>query len=196
MQETTAENLDAQTTALLCVDLQKCYYQPPVTHLFPDLESMFGKVLSFCRTNKVQVVHVRQEDVPGVSKWLPWWQELHPDDKDLHFNIGVPHPLDCAKEQEHEQVFIKNTFDGFLGTGLHEFLQSHNVKTLIVMGLITRACVLNTVMSGFNHGYRILLLEDCCGDRCLDVHQNVMKTYDGYNCKVINYAFLKNMNIS
>ena len=68
MQETTAENLDAQTTALLCVDLQKCYYQPPVTHLFPDLESMFGKVLGFCRTNKVQVVHVRQEDVPGVSQ--------------------------------------------------------------------------------------------------------------------------------
>ena len=26
------------------------------------------------------------------------------------------------------------------------------VKTLVVMGLITRACVLNTVMSAFNHG--------------------------------------------
>ena len=71
-----------------------------------------------------------------------------------HVNLGVPHPLDCAEDQEHEQVFIKNTFDGFLGTGLHEFLQSQNVKTLIVMGLITRACVLNTVMSAFNNGYR------------------------------------------
>ena len=192
MQETKAENLDSQTTALLCVDLQKCYYQPPVSHLFPDLESMVSKVLLFCRTNKVQVVHVRQEDVPGVSKWLPWWQELHPNDKDL----GVPHPLECAKEIELEQVFVKNTFDGFHGTGLHEFLQSQKIKTLLVMGLITRACVLNTIMSGFNHGYRILLLEDCCGDRCMEVHQNVMKTYDGYNCRVINYDSLENMTMS
>ena len=90
MQETKAENLDSQTTALLCVDLQKCYYQPPVSHLFPDLESMVSKVLHFCRSNKVQVVHVRQEDVPGVSKWLPWWQELHPDDKDLQGGDYVP----------------------------------------------------------------------------------------------------------
>ena len=47
--------------------------------------------------------------------------------------------------------------------------RSMNIDTLVVMGLITRACVLNTVMSAFNNGYRVYLLEDCCGDRSIEV---------------------------
>ena len=30
--------------------------------------------------------------------------------------------------------------------------REHKIETLVVVGLITRACVLNTVMSAFNHG--------------------------------------------
>ena len=32
---------------------------------------------------------------------------------------------------------------------------------------------------------RIFLIEDCCGDRDVQVHKSVMSTYDGYNCVVI-----------
>ena len=71
--------LEPGSTALLSVDLQKCYYQPPITQLFPDLETNVSEVLGYCRAKSILVVHVRQEDVRGVSEWLPWWQELHPD---------------------------------------------------------------------------------------------------------------------
>ena len=30
--------------------------------------------------------------------------------------------------------------------------REHKIETLVVFGLVTRACVLNTVMSAFNHG--------------------------------------------
>ena len=53
------------STVLLCVDLQVCYYQQPVTQLFPRLEENVEKVLTFCRESHIQVAHVRQEDVPG-----------------------------------------------------------------------------------------------------------------------------------
>ena len=66
------------------------------------------------------MIHVRQEDVWGVSPFLPWWTALHPGQED---DLGVPDPLDCAKEEEEEPVFIKNTFDGFFRTRLHEHLQ-------------------------------------------------------------------------
>ena len=71
----------------------------------------------------IKLVVVRQEDVPGVSRWLPWWQELHPGEDDEHANVGVLEPLDCSKTEGQEQVFIKNTFDGFFETGLHDYLQ-------------------------------------------------------------------------
>ena len=101
---------------------------------------------------------------PGVSKWLPWWEELHPDCVD---DLGHPSPLACSRELQTEPVFIKNTFDGFYQTGLDQYLRcgpylsdfylsddfrEKSVRTVLVMGLITRACVLNTIMSAFNSG--------------------------------------------
>ena len=63
----------------------------------------------------------------GVSQWLAWWAELHPDQQDL---LGSPTPLACAREQEGEPVFIKNTFDGFFNTGLDKYLRCTNRNIL------------------------------------------------------------------
>merc|ERR1711953_9708 len=186
------DKICSQSSILLCIDLQTCYYQPPITELFPKLEQNVRNVLGFCRDSKVQVVHVRQEDLRGISEWLPWWEELHPDQVG---DLGVPSPLKCSEELQTEPVFIKNTFDGFYKTGLDKYLREKNVKTVVVMGLITRACVLNTIMSAFNSGYRVLLLGDCCGDRSLEVHQQILSTYDGYNCRVIESTQLLNMKV-
>eukprot|EP00090_Calanus_glacialis_P029362 TRINITY_DN47113_c0_g1_i1.p1 TRINITY_DN47113_c0_g1~~TRINITY_DN47113_c0_g1_i1.p1 ORF type:complete len:194 (-),score=60.36 TRINITY_DN47113_c0_g1_i1:55-636(-) len=174
--------ISTTSTALLCVDLQACYYQPPITELFPNLENVVTKVLDHCRTRGLNVVHVRQEDRQSLSPWLDWWDHLHPEQVG---DLGVPIPLDCAEHQRGEQVFIKNTFDGFLRTGLHDYLRMKKVKTLVVMGLITRACVLNTVMSAFNHGYQVLVLSDGCGDRDIKVHTDILASYHGYNCIVL-----------
>ena len=59
------DQLLSQSSVLLCIDLQTCYYQPPITELFPKLEQNVRNVLGFCRDSKVQVVHVRQEDLRG-----------------------------------------------------------------------------------------------------------------------------------
>ena len=127
-----------EKAALLCVDLQKCYYRPPITHLFPKLEENVTKVLDISRyvichcdfslkhiffnerRQGLPVIHVRQEDKWDQSPWLPWWSSLHPGQED---DLGVPEPLDCSVEKDEEPIFIKNTFDGFFGTGLHDHLQ-------------------------------------------------------------------------
>ena len=40
---------DIGDTAILCVDLQKCYYRPPINQLFPKLEENVTKVLAISR---------------------------------------------------------------------------------------------------------------------------------------------------
>merc|ERR1719458_1759768 len=84
------------TTALLCVDLQPCYYTPP---------------------------------------------------------LGLPAALPGAAPAQGEPLIIKHGFDGFHGTELHARLQERGVDTLVIIGVITRACVLNTLLSAFNHGF-------------------------------------------
>ena len=66
MTSETEQLLFSQSSILLCIDLQTCYYQPPITELFPKLEQNVRNVLGFCRDSKVQVVHVRQEDLRGT----------------------------------------------------------------------------------------------------------------------------------
>ena len=120
-----SKKIFCDSTMLLCVDVQTCYYKSPVTELFPKLEQNVSKVLAFCRESEIKVTHIRQEDVRGVSDWLEWWEELHPEQVD---DLGVPAPLPCAEELEGEPLFIKNTFDGFFRTGLDKYLRCSSVQ--------------------------------------------------------------------
>jgi len=142
-------HLQRSKTGLLCVDLQKCYYTHPITQHFPHLEKVVSGLLAHFRAAKAPVLHVMQEDLPHLSPWMSWWDQLHPESGS---SLGVPIPLDCARALHGEPVLIKNGFDGFHATKLHEILQEQGVDTLVIIGLITRACVLNTLMSAFNHG--------------------------------------------
>ena len=70
---------------------------------------------------------------------MSWWDDLHPEeDSGKKSCLGVPIPLDCSRALPGEPVLIKNGFDGFHATKLHEILQQKGVKTLVIIGLITR----------------------------------------------------------
>lgn len=52
--------------------------------------------------------------------------------------------------------------DGAASTGLHEFLQQRGVTEVVVLGLATDYCVLQTVLDARRLGYRTLVVEDGC----------------------------------
>ena len=81
---------------------------------------------------------------------------------------------------------MKPTFDGFLGTDLHEYLQSRGIKRLLLAGLLTSVCVQATACSAFVRGYRLELVEDCCGDRSMERHQAALLLYGNYMYKVVS----------
>lgn len=52
-------------------------------------------------------------------------------------------------------------YSGFAGTDLHARLQAFGVRRLLVGGLATDYCVLNTVQDALRIGYAVTLLVDC-----------------------------------
>lgn len=62
----------------------------------------------------------------------------------------------------------KDAYSGFEGTDLHERLRSEGIGRLLIGGLATDYCVLNTVRDALKLGYRVLLLEDAV--RAVNVH--------------------------
>ena len=56
-------------------------------------------------------------------------------------------------------------------------LQKRGVETLYVAGLNTGECVLNTMLTAFNLGYRIRLIEAACVDSKPGRHRRMLKSH-------------------
>ena len=54
----------------------------------------------------------------------------------------------------------KDAYSGFEGTDLDERLRSAGINRVLIGGLATDYCVLNTVKDAVKHGYEVLLLQD------------------------------------
>lgn len=51
-------------------------------------------------------------------------------------------------------------YDGFAGTELDGALRARGITSLVITGTMTDICVLSTVVGGFNHEYRMSVVED------------------------------------
>jgi len=55
----------------------------------------------------------------------------------------------------------KKRLDCFHGTDLRQLLDTLKVKNVVLMGINTNTCVLNTSFTAFNYDYRVVVLADC-----------------------------------
>ncbi|MDB5794009.1 MAG: hydrolase [Noviherbaspirillum sp.] len=65
----------------------------------------------------------------------------------------------------NEIVIEKRRPSGFFGTNLVDMLIYHRVDTVIVTGLTTSGCVRATVVDAFSYNYRVVVPQECVGDR-------------------------------
>jgi nicotinamidase-related amidase len=55
----------------------------------------------------------------------------------------------------------KKRLDCFYGTDLRQLLDTLGAKNVLLMGINTNTCVLNTAFTAFNLDYRVVVLSDC-----------------------------------
>ena len=72
-------------------------------------------------------------------------------------NLRLPDAALVISKAETED---QDAYSGFEGTDLNERLRSARVSRLLVAGLATDYCVLNTVKDALNNGFGVLLLLD------------------------------------
>src|SRR5262249_27640618 len=89
---------------------------------------------------------------------------------------GIPHPPMMERPEAHEivpelrpvpedTVFVKANPSAFFGTELVGQLVFLSVDTLIVTGMTTSGCVRASVVDAFSHNFRVIVPEECVGDR-------------------------------
>ncbi|MEM7113276.1 MAG: cysteine hydrolase [Chloroflexota bacterium] len=159
---------------LLLVDVQVDFWNEKTAVINPNFAQNITQLLHFCRSEGLEVVHLRAGFQPDKSDWMTRYK-LGNWTPCVVGTAGVD-PLPCAVEQPNEQMFIKQTFDGFHNPQLDAYLQVQGKQVVLVAGLLTSVCVLLTAASAAQRGYLTAVIEDCSADRSA-MHSHVLDNY-------------------
>lgn len=159
--------------ALLVVDMNNLYVDDKYTmahgNLVREAVDNTSRLLKACRKAGVQVFYVmpgRQNMALIGMQGVKWGTITSPT---LHTQEAVGYPESIAPE-EGDIVFQKAKSSAFFETPFRGMLQHFGIDGLIICGISTSGCVRAAVMDAFYCNYRIIIPEQCCGDRSPKAH--------------------------
>ena len=83
--------------------------------------------------------------------------------------MDIIHP--SVRPIEGEVVVGKHRVNALYGTGLDVALRANDIHDLVIFGYATSGVVLSTVRYGADLDYNLIVVEDCCADSDVEVHE-------------------------
>jgi nicotinamidase-related amidase len=186
--------LDARTTALLCIDMQRmamdpgCGYYPRarelgLTETFVPYWTRLREILipnvvrlqRAARTIGIEVIHLRVaamtrdgRDNGRQYKRNGLVRTIH--DREAEFMPDIAPVGD-------EIVISKTTSSAFNSTNIDRVLRNMGIANLIVVGVATHGCVESTVRSAAELDYGVYVVEDAtASDAAHELHEHAILT--------------------
>jgi nicotinamidase-related amidase len=172
-------------TALVIIDIQNDYFPGGKMELegADAAAAHASSVLRSFREKKLPVIHVRHLSVrPGSTFFIPGTEGA-----EIHAKV---------KPLEGETVVEKNFPNAFRDTSLEGVLEKHQVRNLVVAGMMTHMCVDASVRQAADLGYKVTLIGNACATRAQSyggesvparqVHAAFLAALNGFYAKVIN----------
>lgn len=188
---TTMEELvDSRHTALVVIDVQNdfCAEGGLMHEMGKDLSMMkpalgnLRRVLEGARAAKVLPIFIQNSWLPqhGVASG-PWLRFMV-------FRYGMDPDRGCTVEGSWggeilsevapattEIVVKKWRSNSFIGTNLDLVLRAHDIKTVVITGVVTQGCVESTAREASFRDYYVVVLEDCVATYDRDLHEASLK---------------------
>jgi biuret amidohydrolase len=179
--------LDPRQTAIITIDMHRGHLDMDVATMPADPRDAKRVIangraaLDFARAQGIPVVHVVlvYRRIPGLGSEgmvSPFWKAMHAamteDDRLTpgrnstvrEHNIEGSAGTQIIPELYRQGDYVidnKKRLDCFYGTDLRLLLDTLGVKNVVLMGINTNTCVLNTSFAAFNCDYRVVVLSDC-----------------------------------
>ena len=180
-------SLRAEETAIVTIDMHRGHLDRDVATMPAKPEdarrviASAREALDFARKARIPVIHVVlvYRRLPGLgSEGMRsyFWRALHaaqaetdrltPGRKSTvrEHNIEGSPGTQIIPELYREGDYVinnKKRLDCFYGTDLKQLLDALGAKSVVLMGINTNTCVLNTAFTAFNFDYRVVVLSDC-----------------------------------
>jgi nicotinamidase-related amidase len=167
------------TCALVVIDLQKDFFDssPGLLESQPNLPRNTIKLFDICRSNSIELIHIRAVYNKNDSKWFPYYSKLKSLPVDNIEQVSSEAAGEWASAMENEKIIIKHTFDAFYNTELEEYLKSRGIQTLLLCGVVTSVCVLMSLHGAFARGFQTLIVKDCTADKTKLRQEHFMSTF-------------------
>ncbi|KIH84587.1 cysteine hydrolase family protein [Pseudomonas batumici] len=152
---TPIDRLDPKTSALLVIDFQNEYFSGrlPIPDGLQALQNT-RRLIDFADREKIPVIHVQHVAPAGSALFAL-------DGQTVDF-----HPL--MKPRPQDKVLRKTSVSVFASTDLDAQLKKAKVKTLIVTGLMTHACVAGAARDAVPLGYDVVVASDATATRAIE----------------------------
>lgn len=190
--------LDKEETALLVIDIQNTYIEPPedpveLKKWTPFLDRMNSIVIPntadlirYFRTNDMDVLFARiacqKENGKdrSLSQKKPGWNYLllpkNSDDSQI-----VPE----LAPQNDEIVVCKTTDSALTGTNLRLILHNMGIKNVVIAGIFTDQCISSSVRSLADESFNVIVIEDCCAAGSDQLHEQELEILNMIYCHVL-----------
>jgi biuret amidohydrolase len=181
--------LDPKQTAIVTIDMHRGHLDMDVATMPTapeDAKRVIASAraaLDFARAQGVPVIHVIlvYRRIPGLGSEgmvSPFWKAMHAamSEEDRltpgrrstvrEHNIEGSPGTEIIPELYRAGDYVinnKKRLDCFYGTDLRFLLDTLGVGNVVLMGINTNTCVLNTSFTAFNFDYRVVVLSDCVG---------------------------------
>jgi nicotinamidase-related amidase len=190
MQRNQPLRVDAATTALIVIDMQRDFCAPggyaaraglDVARLAGPVASI-GRLLAAARRHGLLVVHTREGHLPDLSDCPP--AKLRRSIA-AGAPIGSPGPLgrllvrgevghdfiDELRPAPGEPVIDKPGYSAFHRTALAELLAAKGIDTLVLCGVTTEVCVHSTLREAVDRGLTCLTAGEACAGSDPALHE-------------------------
>jgi nicotinamidase-related amidase len=159
---------------LLLIDVQQDFWPERMAESFPAFPANIARLLTLCRSEGLEIVHLRASFKPDMSDWMPTYK-LRGRIPCVQGTTGVE-TLPFALNRPGEKIIVKQTFDGFHNAELLRYLRQNGKRFVLTAGLVTSVCVFLTTASATQKGFLAAIIEDCCADRP-QAHEQTLETY-------------------
>nr|WP_257993238.1 isochorismatase family protein [Cupriavidus pauculus] len=151
---TPVDHLDPRTTALVIIDFQREYFSGRMP--IPDGQRAMDnaqQLLAFADRHRIPVFQVQHVAPAGAAVFAI-------DGEIVAFQPGmVP--------RQHDVVLRKATVSVFASTDLDQRLKAMGVKTIVVAGLMTHACVAGAARDAVPLGLHVVVASDASATRAI-----------------------------
>ena len=163
-------NLDAKTTALVLIDLQKGIIARPAEPR--PASQVVG-------TARAIADRFRAAKAPVFLVHVKWAKDMS-DMPSRHVDEAMPMPdgglpedwSDFAPdlEQPGDIRIVKRQWGAFTGTALDSLLRRRGIKTIVLGGISTNFGVESTARFAWELGYDVIIVEDACASAKAEMH--------------------------